>query len=126
MRNGGEWTESRFQSFVKSALRSASQKWPPKYKTLSKAFVGRRTNPATGREAKFFKCNRCGEEFTSSNIEVNHIEPVIPVTGFDSWDKVIERLFCEEEGLEALCRPCHKIITKNENAERKLNAKRKK
>lgn len=122
--NNGQWSQSRFNSFVKSALRSASQRWPPKYTVLSKACIGQQLNPKSGRLAKFYTCNRCNNSFPMKEVEVNHITPVVPVEGFDSWDKVIERLFCEEEGLEVVCKPCHKIITKEENQERKTNAKR--
>ena len=119
--NGGEWTEARYFSFIKSGLRSASQRWPPKYRVLSGAYVGTKTNPKSGRLAKHYVCKGCGNEFVAKDVEVNHIIPVIPVTGFDSWDGVIKRLFCEEQGLEVLCKPCHKKITQQENEERKLN-----
>ena len=119
--NGGEWTEARFNSFVKSGLRSASQKWPPKYKVLSGAYVGTQINAASGRYAKHYLCARCENKFPAKLVEVNHIIPVVPVTGFDSWDGVIKRLFCEESGLEVLCKPCHKEVTKGENEERKAN-----
>lgn len=120
--NNGEWTTARYNSFVKGGLRSVSQRWPPRYKVLSKACVGQRTNPVSGRLAKFYTCNLCRTDFVAKDVEVNHITPVIPVTGFDSWDGVISRMFCEEDGLEVLCKPCHKAITKQENQERK-NAK---
>lgn len=121
--NNGEWTESRYRSFIKSALRSASVRWPPKYQTLSEACVGTKVNEATGRMAKHYKCNRCLGEFPQKNVEVNHILPVVPVSGFTNWDEVIERMFCEKIGLEVLCKPCHKIVTKEENEQRKSNAK---
>lgn len=121
--NDGEWTEARFHSFIKSALRSASVRWPPKYKTLSEAFVGTKVNPATGRMCKHFKCNRCKDEFPQKQVEVNHKVPVVPVEGFSSWDEIIKRMFCEKDGLEVLCKPCHKIVTKEENEQRKSNAK---
>ena len=120
-RNGGEWTEARFNSFVKSALRSASQRWPPKYKVLSESFVGTKLNPKSGRQAKHYKCSKCLNDFPQKEVEVNHIIPVVPLSGFDSWDGVINRLFCEREGLEVVCKPCHKSITLQENSERKLN-----
>lgn len=121
--NGGEWTDAKYFAFVKGGLRSASQRWPPKYKVLSKAYVGTRINLRTGRMCKHYACNGCGLAFPTKDVEVNHIIPVILTTGFDSWDGVISRLFCEEEGLEVLCKPCHKAITKQENEERKLNVK---
>jgi ribosomal protein L44E len=117
--NNNQWTQARFNSFVKGALRAASQRWPPKYSVLTKAFTSRKENKATGRLAKHFECNKCKQEFPQKEVEVNHISPIVPVTGFDSWDKVIERLFCEEEGLEVVCKPCHKSITKEENIIRK-------
>ena len=120
--NAGEWTEARYISFIKSALRSASQRWPPRYRTLSSAFVGKRINPASGRIAGFYKCNSCANAFVMKDVEVNHIVPVVPITGFDSWDNIINRLFCEQEGLEVLCKPCHKRITKQENLERKIHS----
>lgn len=118
-RNGGEWTEARYRSFIKSALRGASQRWPPKYKTLSDALVGKKINEKTGRMANHFKCNSCNKEFPQKDVEVNHKLPVVPVEGFTTWDVVIERMFCEKEGLEVLCKPCHKQVTKQENEQRK-------
>lgn len=119
--NNGQWTQARFNSFIKSALRSASQRWPPKYTVLSKAKTGKKINSKTGRLAEHYLCAACKEAFPAKDVQVNHKFPVIPVSGFDSWDDVIKRLFCEEDGLEVLCIPCHKAITKQENEERKHN-----
>ena len=120
-RNGGEWSESRYQSFIKSALRTASVRWPPRYSVLNDAFVGKRINPRSGRVAKFYRCNSCENEYVGADVQVNHIIPVVPITGFTSWDDIIERLFCEKSGLEVLCIPCHKNVTKEENLERKTH-----
>lgn len=117
--NGGQWTKSRFNSFIKGSLRTASVRWPPRYETLNGAFVERKVNVKTGKLAKHFKCAKCGEDFPQKDVEVNHIDPVVPVEGFDSWDSVIERMFCEKEGLELLCKPCHKATTAEENQLRK-------
>jgi hypothetical protein len=117
--NNGLWTQARYNSFIKSALRSASQRWPPRYSVLSKAKLGKRINPKTGRLAEHYLCAACKEAFPAKDVQVNHVTPVVPVTGFDDWNGVISRLFCEEDGLEVLCIPCHKTITKSENEERK-------
>lgn len=121
MFNGGRWTQARYNSFIKSALRSASQRWPPRYETLNDACVGQRINPASGRLAKFYTCNGCKQIFPAKDVEVNHKIPVVPTEGFDNWDSVIKRMYCEKEGLEALCKPCHKATTKRESEERKAN-----
>jgi thymidine kinase len=50
----------------------------------------------------------------------DHIEPVIPITGFTTWDDAIHRLFETEDKYQALCHLCHDEKTKQENMERKL------
>lgn len=117
--NDGQWTEARFNSFVKSALRSASQRWPPKYQVLNEAKLGKRINQKTGRLAEHYVCAACREAFPLKEVQVNHIVPVVPVSGFDSWDGVVKRMFCERNGLEVLCIPCHKVNTRKENEQRK-------
>jgi hypothetical protein len=54
-------------------------------------------------------------------MRADHITPIVPVTGFDTWDNTIDRLFCEIEGLQALCVDCHAVKTKEENEERRKN-----
>lgn len=119
-RNGGEWTDARFRSFVTSALRAASRRWPPKYKALKEAFVGRKENKKTGKLAMHYKCAKCKKLFVAADVQVDHILPVVdPKVGFIGWDSFIDRIFCEIENLQVLCKPCHKVKTEEEKAERK-------
>ena len=119
-RNGGEWTEARFKSFVTSALRAASRRWPPKYKALKEAFVGRQVNAKTGKLAMHYKCAECKKLYVATDVQVDHIKPVVdPKKGFVSWDSFIDRIFCEIENLQVMCKPCHKIKTDQEKLERK-------
>lgn len=122
--NGGAWTEARFRSFVVSALRSASRRWPVKYQVLKEACVGRYTNKETGKLAQHYKCAHCSEQFPAKLVAVDHIEPVVHTTeGFVSWDRFVERLFCEKEGLQVLCKVCHKEKTAKERKERNVHAR---
>lgn len=98
-------------------------RWPPRYTVLSEAFVGSKINKDSGRMAKHYKCESCSGEFPMKNVQVDHIVPVIPISGFDTWDATIERLLCEKNGLRVLCKPCHKSVTQLENKERKKNEK---
>lgn len=117
VRNGGEWTEARFNSFVKSALRAASRRWPPKYSALNAACLGVRTNAKTGRQAKHYVCKHCSKAHPGSDVQVDHIDPVInPKVGFESWDAVIAGLFCERDRLQVLCKDCHHAKTQLEKA----------
>lgn len=116
-----EWTQSRYESFVKSVLRAGSRKWPPKYKVLNEAKCGKRINEASGRTAEHYTCAVCGNAFPAKHVVVDHVEPVIPITGFSEWDTIIRRMYCPAENLQVVCKPCHKIKTKQENEERKAH-----
>jgi len=119
-RNGGQWTDARFRSFITSTLRAASRRWPPKYTALKSAFIERRINKKTGLLAQHYKCAACKEEFVAVDVQVDHIHPVVdPAVGFVSWDVYIDRMFCELPELQVLCKPCHKIKTDKEKTERK-------
>lgn len=123
MHNDGKWTEARFASFIKSALRSASQRWPPKFSTLNAAKRGKRINSTSGRLAEHYECAICNGQFPAKEIQVDHIHPVIdPSIGFISWDEVIRRMFCEADGYQVLCKMCH---TEKTNAEKRIAKERK-
>jgi len=104
------WTTSRFWSFVRSALRQAFTRWPPKYKVLenSKRIVKDK------RHKYEYKCSKCKKYYKRTEIEVDHIEPAGSLKDYNDLPTFVERLFVGEEGLRLLCKPCHRKIT-NEN-----------
>lgn len=114
-RNSGRWTDARYRAFIISALRAASRRWPPKFQTLQEACVGQQINQKTNRISKHYKCATCSKTVPTSEIQIDHISPIVPPrTGFTTWDDFIERLFCEKDNLQALCKPCHLLKTKEE------------
>lgn len=120
--NDGRWTEGRFHAFVTSVLRAGSRRWQPKYDTLNAAKTEKKINKNTGRLAQHYRCNACKEEYTSKDVQVDHIEPVIsPKEGFISWDVFIDALFCEHTNLQVLCKNCHSIKTKEEKKSKREN-----
>lgn len=124
--NDGEWTAARFRSFVVSALRTATRRWPPKFKALKAAYVGRKTNKKTNKLAMHYSCAHCTRHFVAVDVQVDHIFPVVsPQTGFVDWETYIHRMFCEKENLQVLCKPCHSIKTSLEKEERKEHGKTK-
>jgi hypothetical protein len=119
----GAWTEARFRSFVMSALRRAQ--WPVKYEAINRAYVKTGPNPATGRMCKLHRCEQCNNLFPQGQMAADHIEPVVPIEGFKKkgflgydWDSLIQRLYCEIGGFQALCNPCHKLKSQDERAQR--------
>lgn len=114
-RNNGQWTEARFNSFIKSLLRKGTMRWGPVNSTKKKAWVER---------GKYF-CADCKQVVPltvdkKKNVFVDHIEPVVdPTEGFKSWDVYIERMFCAEKNLQVLCKKCHDYKSLLEREERK-------
>lgn len=115
-----DWTSARLKAFIIAALRSATRRYPPKYQAKDLAKTERKLNPKSGKLAQFYRCASCGEEFTSTQVEVDHIVPVIdPAKGFETWDKYIERMFCGPENFQVLCVACHKEKTQQEKEQAK-------
>lgn len=77
-----------------------------------------------------FKCSICNNFFKKPEFVVDHIEPVIPVEGLPQrgnlpdFNVYAERLFCEKENLQGICKTCHDKKSKEENKERR-NLKKK-
>ena len=105
----GAWTQAKFNSFIKNNLRSATRKWAPIQKCKKRAHVAR----------GLYKCEGCGQEVPPTifdedkrkrvkNIYVDHIIPIIdPAVGFTTWDSCIERMYCDSDNLQLLCKACH-------------------
>lgn len=115
--NGGQWTTARYHSFIKGALRAASARWGPRFACIKDAKVSH----------GLYKCDLCGTigpptlppkeggKRRITNIIADHIHPVVdPAVGFVDWNTIVERMFVEREGFQAICNECHKIKTQEE------------
>lgn len=70
------------------------------------------------------KCEKCKKGFPETETQVDHISPVVPISGKKSWDQYFERLLnVSIEGVQVLCKSCHKEKSKSENALRKAHKK---
>ena len=113
-RCGGEWTEARYNSFVKSSLRQATRRWAPIQHAKKDSWVYR----------GFYKCASCEavvpltlkiDGKSHKNVIVDHIKPIIdPAVGFTTWDECIERMFSEKDNLQVLCKACHDVKSNEE------------
>lgn len=114
-----DWTEGRRKAFITSVIRGGFQRYPNKYETLKAACSGTMMNDKTGRQAKHYKCAACQVASPAKNVQIDHIEPVVPLTGFTNWDDFINRLFCSSDNLQVLCKECHKLKSAKERSSRK-------
>ena len=114
----GKQMDNRKKGFAVASLRRASYRWPGRYTALKSANVGRNQ----------YKCAHCPPETVhpKKNIQLDHKIPVVPVTGWDGFDGFIDRLLCDEEGYQVLCKHHHEIKTVEENGQRKEIKKEKK
>jgi 5-methylcytosine-specific restriction endonuclease McrA len=103
--------DKKAASWLKCQLRKISKYWPEKTKVFRRAKV----------DIGVYKCESCNQRFKRDELQIDHIEPIVGLEGFVSWDEYIERMFCSYEKLQALCRPCHQIKTKKENEIRRKN-----
>lgn len=104
-----KWTRARYWSFIRSALRKAFTRYPPRFECLSAA-----SRPYTGtdkRKKKEYQCAECKEWFVQKNVQVDHIEPCGSLRTYRDLAGFVKRLFCHVDGLRVLCIECHKKIT---------------
>lgn len=96
-------------NFILGGLRRLSARWYPRSDAKTTARIER------GK----YECAMCKKPTPTKEIQLDHKKPVVdPIAGFQGWDQHIERLFVEAEGFQVLCKSCHKVKTKAENAVR--------
>lgn len=109
---GNTWTTARYFSFIRSALRRAWTKYPVRYHVLNAA---RQPYKGSDKRTKWmYKCAACNNLFKSTEVNVDHIHPAGTLTKYSDLPKFVERLFCEEDNLQVLCKDCHDVKTKEE------------
>jgi 5-methylcytosine-specific restriction endonuclease McrA len=98
-----------------SILRRASRFWHPSNACIEETKIARGVHI----------CPSCKKANPRKDMKKDHIDPVIPVSGFTNWDDVIKRMFIGKSGWQAICVTCHNEKTKKENDERKALRKEK-
>lgn len=107
-----DWTEAKFWGFVRSALRAAWSKWPPKYRVLAKA---KRNYKGPKKNQKYeFQCAHCSKWFPAKQVSVDHITPAGTLRCYEDLPAFVEKLFVSEDELQVLCATCHNVKTQEE------------
>jgi hypothetical protein len=101
-------------NFTMQSLRRATYRWAFGHIAMSRQRL----------ERGLYQCESCKGSFGPKEINKDHIEPVIPVTGFKSWDQTIERMFAKSDGYQILCLTCHDVKTAIENQMRVKNGQK--
>lgn len=110
---GGTWTESQYFGFIRGVLRKGASRYPVKFQVKEKA---RRIKPAgtPGRHRFEYQCASCLNWFQDKDVEVDHIVSAGSLKTYADIPGFVERLFCEEDNLQLLCKGCHREKTNEE------------
>jgi len=102
---GGRWTEARYKSHVRSALRRLWNHWPVKFDVLQAA---RRPSQRGDRTKWEYQCATCDGWFMTKEVQVDHI---VDAGSLDDLNQFVANLLCEEDGLQVQCKGCHRLKT---------------
>lgn len=104
-RNAGTFTEATFWSFIRNSLRRRSIVWKPI--TLCKEKAKRKYTGTNKRQKYEYQCNVCKQWFKSTEVSVDHINPVGTLRNANDLPHFVETLFCEIDNLQCICKECH-------------------
>lgn len=121
--------EKPLKNWLIPKLRKISSHWPERTKALNLAKewvqVGTFRNGKPMMRVKF-RCYICAELFDRENIQVDHVEPVVDIAGFEDWNTYIPALFCKVDNLAPACKECHAKKSAEERTNRASRRKNKK
>jgi hypothetical protein len=131
----GHWVQERNR--IKGAIRRTFRLFPQMKEVLQEARVElppllkKDGTPGKKNQVKY-TCAMCKNLFSQKNVQVDHIEPVVPLWKGESdmtYDEIVRGICCNKDNLQVLCstpikknegKPsCHKIKTDEENFIRK-------
>lgn len=99
---------SKQKNYLTSAIRRITMWNPEAAAALKSAKVG----------PNKYKCANCFEIFKKEEINRDHIDPIVPMTGFPmlpdghhDWNMYIQRAIISRDKYQILCIPCHDIKT---------------
>lgn len=108
------WSEAKFWAFIRSALRAAWSKWPPKWEVLNEA--KQPYGGADKRQKWEFKCKKCKKYYKAKDVSVDHITPAGSLSKWEDVAGFCQRLFVGPDKLQVLCKACHDKKTKQERS----------
>ena len=117
------------RNLLKGALRRLFGRSDLRRKVIDDNIVKGYKDPKRKAVKFWVKCAECGEMEAKSNVQVDHKEPLVPLNSSleeMTWSEVVDRLWCDINNLQLLCKPCHRAKSSAEMKERrKLKKERK-
>jgi hypothetical protein len=104
-------TEAQYLSWIRSALRSKSLRWPPRNTALE---LARRPYKGPNKQQKWeYQCAICQQWRKMKEVCVDHHpKPAGSILSVEDIGAFANNLYCEVDNLRVLCKePCHAVHT---------------
>lgn len=105
--------DAYLKRYIVATLRRGTLYWPYRNDALKASRVDR----------GLYKCHICTKAFPKKEVRLDHVIPVVRLSGFTNWDDYLKRMFPKTEGFQVLCLECNKTKTDEENVLRKIHRK---
>lgn len=115
-RNGGRWTQAKYEATIKNALRKISMYWCTGDDYLKTIRRDKTEASGPGKHKYEYPCEHCDKWMKREDVELDH---KVPVGSVKDWNGLIERMFCEINGWNSLCHECHVKKTNQEKVDGK-------
>ncbi len=107
--SNGRWVEERGR--IKGAIRRTFRLSPQMREVLEAARVelspALKKDGTPGKKNRVrYRCAACGELFSQKNVQVDHMETVVPLHQPEadmSYDDIVRGVFCNKDNLQVLC-----------------------
>lgn len=105
-------SQAQFYSWIRSGIRGMWKRYPIKNQFISnnryKACIGK-----GGREVWASDCSICGQAYSLSKMQVDHIVPSGSLRSMEDVATFMGRMFLVDDvtKLRMVCVPCHEVIT---------------
>jgi hypothetical protein len=106
-----ELTEQKLLQLLRSALRRASVRWPPKNAAKYAARVEQMVNPLTGRVGWFSECAQCHSLVPEKFVQADHVVPVGSMKRETIGEQAVRMFPFSSSEYQILCKGCHSAKT---------------
>lgn len=113
------------RALLMGAVRRVFSRSELRAKVIATAAISH-TDVSRPRVRKWGRCSQCKEPTAQYQLQCDHISPIVSVDltlEQMSWDTVVDRTWCVENNLQAICIPCHYEKSRAENKERRRRRK---
>lgn len=102
-------TRAAFFAYIRGGIRLIWSRYPGKLEWKKSQLTTERPYGYTGRGKSFGKCHYCGNMFTASALEVDHVAQAGSCNSWESAGQFLKNLLDCNDNWVLACKPCHKV-----------------